>query len=861
MTDSREFRQLRKWRRAAPVPGVAIADRKICAANRAARKLLGATPSKVRKPGVRGQASRRLLNSAADARFAGGAWRPAIAQPNATLANWCRGTRRGCALLRALQAVAPDAGDLWLMALATRNTPARRHRSDRWLSRGRREWTRAAARRLSPWRAAPRHAPAAATTAEFPTPSAAQLVSIEWQAAMDAFEDPVYLLDLDDRILRVNAAFCHMVGGTPETLIGREITAVMHPQGEAHPCPVCQARARREDAYIVLEADHPNNKAGRPREITVRMLRDPQGEAVGVLMGMRDLTRARAAEAQLNRLNEHVALLLESTGEGIFGIDEQGRCTFINRAAAEIFGCERHGMIGRDMYTVVGACREDGSLYSRSECRILRTVREGQHFHCNGDVHWHTAWGPVPMEYSSHPIRESDRTVGAVVVFRSVAEQRALARKMDYLARHDPLTGLANRREFEAHLHEALAWSKQSDRSSLLCYLDLDQFKVVNDTCGHSAGDQLLQQLTGLLQAQMHGNDLLARLGGDEFGILLKDCAMPEALQRLGRLRDTVRDYRFQCDGKTFVIGTSVGVVDLSAQMPTIREALSMADAACYLAKDSGRNRIHIYQPDDVDIGRRQGEMHWVSRIHAALEHNELELFFQTIEPNGRAGLGTHLEILVRMRDGNGGFVLPGAFVPAAERYGVMTQIDRWVVENALQWLQCHSGAEQVDLCAINLSGHSFSDEHFAAFIVEELRKRGIPGARICFELTETAAVSHLPRALHNMRALKAVGCQFALDDFGNGMSSFGYLKTLPVDFLKIDGHFVRDIVDDPVDFAMVDAINTLGHVMGLRIIAEFVETDAIRDTVCGIGVDYLQGYAISAPLPLRDWPRGLLPS
>ena len=390
-----------------------------------------------------------------------------------------------------------------------------------------------------------------------------------------------------------------------------------------------------------------------------------------------------------------------------------------------------------------------------------------------------------------------------------------------------------------------------------LCYLDLDQFKVLNDTCGHAAGDSLLRHVAQVLQDSVRSSDTVARLGGDEFGILFERCPLDTAAEIVEVVRQNLASIQFFWDGSPFRTAASLGIVPISSGSDDAQRVLSGADAACYAAKDGGRNRIYMVQEDDAEISRRHGEMRWVSKIHEALDQDRFQLFYQRIVPlQPSPHRGVHLELLVRMQEPNGNVVPPGAFLPAAERYGLAPKIDRWVVEQAFRWLNSdESLADKVDLCAINLSGNSISDAELLGFLKSKLEANPRLASRICFEITETAAVSHLSVATEFIRTLGALGARFALDDFGTGLSSFAYLKNLPVDFLKIDGLFVRDIVEDPVDYAMVRCIAEMGTVMGKRTIAEFVENDAILQQLRAIGVDYAQGYGVGMPRALEDFP------
>jgi diguanylate cyclase (GGDEF)-like protein len=418
------------------------------------------------------------------------------------------------------------------------------------------------------------------------------------------------------------------------------------------------------------------------------------------------------------------------------------------------------------------------------------------------------------------------------------------------LAFHDSLTGLVNRYEFEARLKRALAAVHDGGRHALL-YLDLDQFKIINDTCGHSAGDALLRQLAAMLRGPIRDADTLARLGGDEFGILLHGCSLADARDVAERILQIIRDFRFAWQHSTFVIGVSIGLVMLEDPAQTLSDVLRDADMACYAAKENGRNRIHVFRCDDQELRVRHGEMKWVARLNSALEKGRFELFTQRIEPLA-SGESPHHEFLLRLREEDGELISPGAFIPAAERYNLMPALDRWVVGNALAHIAGSTRPASGEVSFINLSGATLSDESFADFITEQARAQGVPLHSIGFEITETAAISSLASALDFIGRVKALGCRVALDDFGAGLSSFSYLKAIPADYLKIDGRFILSMLEEPMDSAIVEAVNRVGHVAGLRTIAEFVESLAVKEKLVAIGVDYAQGYAIHRPEPLR---------
>ena len=442
-----------------------------------------------------------------------------------------------------------------------------------------------------------------------------------------------------------------------------------------------------------------------------------------------------------------------------------------------------------------------------------------------------------------------------LLVCEDVTETHDLSEQITYQSSHDALTGLANRSEFDRKINDLVVIVREArTEEHALCYLDLDQFKVVNDTCGHLAGDELLRQLGDLLKRNLRRHDFVARLGGDEFGVLMYHCALNEALMACEKIRDMVGDFQFAWEDKSFTVGVSIGVASINATSGNAVELLKEADAACYAAKDKGRNRVHVYRPDDEELAQRHGEMQWVSRIQRGLEQNRFCLYGQPIVPFTIQDEGLHFETLVRYRDDKGYIIPPGAFLSSAERYNLAAALDRSVISHLFEWIAQKPGfLDKLSLCSVNLSGVSLSDESMLGFITEQLGLWQIPPQKICFEITETAAIANLSYATKFISHLRECGCKFSLDDFGSGLSSFAYLKNLPVDFLKIDGLFVKDIVDDKVDLAMVRAINEVGHIMGKKTIAEFVENEQIFDLLAELGVDYAQGYGIGKPVPLEE--------
>ena len=423
---------------------------------------------------------------------------------------------------------------------------------------------------------------------------------------------------------------------------------------------------------------------------------------------------------------------------------------------------------------------------------------------------------------------------------------------LHYMAYHDSLTDLANRREFERCLAHALEDAHETRRHHVLLYLDLDQFKIINDTCGHIAGDELLKQISRLLSRHIRAGDTLARLGGDEFGVLLRGCDVTHGNKVAEALCEEVREFKLVWHNKPFSVSLSAGMVVISDAYNSTSELLSHADLACYAAKDRGRNNVQLYQTNDADMQQRQNDMHWTNRLQHALQTDSFFLYHQEIVPLQAHGAdGFRTEFLVRLQQGKD-IVPPGAFIPAAERFGLMPRIDRRVIDLAFNYLdRTGLGREPTGTFFINLSGGSFSDGELFSYILKLVDKYRIRPERICFEITETSAFANLNQTVSFIQQSRQAGFKFALDDFGSGMSSFSYLKALPVDYLKVDGSFIRNLLDDPIDLGIVDACNRIGHAAGLKTIAEFVENDAVRERLTELGLDYAQGYGIAKPEPL----------
>jgi len=562
-----------------------------------------------------------------------------------------------------------------------------------------------------------------------------------------------------------------------------------------------------------------------------------------------DITERKLYEEALFREKESAQITLQSIGDGVITTDADSLVEYLNPVAEGLTGWKLDDAAGRPVDDIFRGFHEEtceplenALAVAIRRKRSIKSVRPTLLIRRDGDE--------LYIESTASPIRDGTGAIaGGVLVFHDVSESRELNRRLSYHASHDILTGLVNRREFENRLERALRSAKADEASYAVCYMDIDQFKMVNDSCGHTAGDTLLGQLGAMLKSKIRWRDTLARLGGDEFGLLLESCTLEEAMETAESLRQTISDFKFSWDDRTFRLGVSIGLVPVTRDNDDITSILSAADSACAAAKDAGRNRIHCFQENDIELMRRRREMQWAARINNALEENRFELFRQYIQPLGEGAHGDHFEMLLRMRDSNGALISPEVFISAAEHYNITPAIDRWVIEHALSWLVSNPEERaRLAMCSINLSGQSLGDEQFLPFVIDQFKSRDLDASCICFEITETAAIASYSQANRFINSLKELGCKFALDDFGTGLSSFGYLKHFPVDYLKIDGSFVKGILHDPIDREMVRSINEIGHLTGKKTIAEFAENAEIIEMLRDMGIDYAQGYGVAEP-------------
>lgn len=618
---------------------------------------------------------------------------------------------------------------------------------------------------------------------------------------------------------------------------------------------------------------------------------------------IRYLQEREGIQRELFLEKELAHVTLQSINEGIITVDRHGCIKDLNPVAEQLTGYLSHAATGKSFAEIFWVFEEQTK--STQDGYLERVLQTGEVHHSPDRDLLRNRYGrEFAIDYSIAPIRSAPSEImgseimGAVVVFRDVSESRKMAQQLSWQASYDPLTGLANRREFERYLRRAIATAKREKREHTLAFLDLDRFKIVNDTSGHIAGDELLRQVSMLLQDNLRQTDLVARFGGDEFAILLYGCPEEEAVRIVQNLVDIIKGFRFVWQDKLFTLGASVGITAVTANSFDITQMLSRADAACYVAKEQGRNRIYVYRSEDNYLYQPHGEMEWAGKIQEALKFGGFQLYYQTIVPlrcpkaagttkqktglwpesrtNRRQETVTaakdskitslerdyrepdyrqeHYEILLRLVDEHNNLITPGVFIPAAERYQLMPTIDRWVVKTLFSmkeiWERYHDHQHHA-LFTINLSGASLNEESFWEFLTTQITLHQIPPHLLCFEITETVAIANITKTSRFIRQMRELGCSFSLDDFGSGMSSFGYLKNLPVDYLKIDGEFIKDIVDSSTNAEIAAAIHRIGHVMGMQTIAEYVTNQEVWQRVLAIGIDYAQGYYIHQPQPL----------
>ncbi len=669
-----------------------------------------------------------------------------------------------------------------------------------------------------------------------------------YQDVFDNTNDFIQCLASDGSFLYTNRTWREVMGYSEEEVASLNLLDVLHPDSLVC-CKDRFERLKQGECLSQIEFKFVN-KAGETVYLQGdcgSIIRD--GEAISTRGIFRDITDKVKTEEALRRSEARYQILYENAPDIYTTISAEGTIVSINDTGARILGYEPRELIGQSALKLV---------YPEDQRKVLAYLgRQFEHFTpdkgieyrklCkNGRVIW------VHQRVNQEPDASEPRLL---VVCRDITDRRDLEEQLVYQAAHDSLTNLLNRREFEKRLHNLLSLSKRGGH--VICYMDLDQFKVINDTCGHIAGDELLRQVAGLLIQQVRSRDTLARLGGDEFAVLMEHCPLEQAEHFANRIRESIESFRFQWGERRFNIGVSIGVVPILENDVNMNEILSYADSACYTAKEQGRNQVYVRRSDELTASGRVGEMCWAASITEALEKDRFTLYAQPIRSCGQSVRGERFEILLRMRDEDR-MIRPGAFMPAAERYNLSTRIDRWVLEKLVAWFEQHPAfLSRLELCSMNLSALSLCDRKFSRFAFELLRDSSLPEQKICFEITETAAISNLSRAVDFIEKLRRSGCHFALDDFGSGLSSFGYLKNLPVDMIKIDGTFIRNISNNNVEQAMVKSICDIVSLMGKQTTAEYVEDEASLKVLRGLGVDFVQGFHLGQPRPLDSFAGG----
>ena len=672
---------------------------------------------------------------------------------------------------------------------------------------------------------------------------------------VESSPDIIYMLNEHGEFVFLNHAIETVLGFSKDKIIGRHYSTLVYQDDleKAHHAFNERRTGERSTRAIELrlnckDSDQP--KYVETNSITIVLSskgiykkKEHAKEFIGTYGVIRDINDRKLSENTLQKLN----LAVENSPNLIIITDKDGTIEYVNQKILEISGYSANEVIGRNP-----SLFKSGETSKHEYQSLWDTINSGQVWRGvlknkkkTGQIYW--------AQQSIAPMLDSvGQVTNFIAIQEDVTETLKLNEQISYQATHDPLTGLLNRNEFDRRLKRVIQTARINDSEHALCYLDLDQFKIVNDTCNHTAGDELLRQISRQFSELIRQRDSLARLGGDEFAILMEHCSQEQAQRTAEKIHKLIDKYQFRWEGHSFRIGVSIGLVTINPGSGGFETLLKHADMACYMAKEAGRNRTHVYSENDLSKSLQHGNMSWLDKINQALNSNGFRLYMQKIVSLDSSP-GEHYEILLRMQDKQGSVIVPGAFLPAAERYQLSVKIDQWVIRTLFAWYaQNLDRLNALSLCSINLSGSSLRDETMTRFIVEQFNKTGMPASKVCFEITETATISSLTLATEFINRIKSLGCRFSLDDFGSGLSSFAYLKNLPVDFLKIDGIFVKDIASDPVDLAMVKSINDIAHVMSKKTIAKFVENNVTLALLKELNIDYVQGYCNDQPTPLQ---------
>jgi len=672
------------------------------------------------------------------------------------------------------------------------------------------------------------------------------------ESIVETVRQPLFVLDHNFNVVLVNKFSYNMFNVDEEQVDNHyfEKIIIRIPDLKADLCNLIFSGQELIDREVCFETEEFGSKT---LILNARNLNVSDKQDKHILLALEDITERKKTEQALYQEKEQALVTLQSIGEAVITMDKDGHIQYLNPIAESLTDWQQSLAKGQPIDMVLKLINEQSLEQIINP--IALCLRRQETININDNLALRSRKGhQYSIELTTAMIKdEADDVSGLILAFKDVSNQRKLAHDLSYQATHDVLTGLVNRREFEQRLTRAIKSSSNVTNQHVLCYLDLDQFKVVNDTAGHRAGDELLKQISQLIKENIRSRDTLARIGGDEFGLILENCPINRANEIVETLIYELRNYRFVWQDDIFTVGLSVGIAPITKNITSSEHLLSRADLACYTAKEQGRNRSHIFDDSNNEPAQKYSEILRAAGLSNALEKDQFRLFCQPIYSikQGERRISSY-EILVRLVDDNGELIMPGSFIPAAERYGLMAEVDRWVIKNALeQFALGHLGKKNTRI-AINLSGNSLNDDGLQDYVESQLNEFSVDPSSICFEITETAAIHNINQAIKFIKALKSKGCWFALDDFGSGLSSFSYLQKLPIDYLKIDGSFVRDIVTNAVDRAMVVAIKEIGHTMGINIIAEYAESEAVISELKTIGVDYAQGYALQKPVELN---------
>ncbi len=673
----------------------------------------------------------------------------------------------------------------------------------------------------------------------------------EFRQLLDAAPDAMVVVDRQGVVIALNLEAQRFFGWNEQEVLGEPMSRFIPERfqpllaegAEAAGRPTVSCFARRRDGA----------------EFPIEMARRPLGEAdeQRFLVTLRDLTQWRRTPEPPARSNEQARATLESIGDGVITTDAAGRITFLNPVAESVTGWDADEALGQPLDAVLSLISE--ATRQPVANTAARCLAEGRAIDLEDGVLLLRRDGTeVPIGDSAAPILDrSGATVGVVMVIQNESEKRRVGQRLSYEATHDPLTGLINRREFERRLARVVNDLGRSTSDQVLICIDLDRFKTINDTCGHDAGDDLLRNLRRLFSRHLRKRDTLARLGGDEFGILLENCPLADAQSIAEGIRAEIEQYRFEWAGRTFSIGASIGLTRVTADHGNVAAVLRAADAACYAAKEAGGNRIHLERSEGETTGISQVMARRATRLARAVDESHFQLYAQPIVPLQPARPERpRFEVLLRLPDARGRIQAAADFLPQAERHNLMPSIDRWVVRETIallgHWRRRHPDSE-LPVCSINLSASVLAEDWLLPIIEQQLVKYSIPPEAICFEITESAALTSLARTMRFLSAIRAMGCRVALEDFGSGVTSFTTLKTLPVDFLKIGGPFVRGVAEDPMYGSIVNAVAQIGRSIGIPTIAKQVGSERVLEKLRTLGIEYAQGRALTPPVPLTD--------